>query len=1530
MLAVLIGKNSIHKLNLPQIAIGDYWITDKSREHENKLLNIKGDNGVWRISSDARVKIYDATKAEIINGKLDINGLGLLPEVELKEYSTYIIKPELEENPYVLYCYPAYKENYFQLDVMNTKILAVGKDINSHIAYNNRLTSTKHTVISKCENKWYVENFDPVFGTFINNQPVLKKQLINNGDVIFVMGLKIIMINDKIYVNNPQNRVKCNSKFFIPEKNNPERTEVLIDKEPEEIELYKEEDYFSRAPRISSIIEKEKVSIDPPPSQPSGGEMPAFLVFGSSFAMGLMMMFSLFSTISRIVEGTASIGETISSILMCVAMLISMLLIPFLTRKWEKRQKEKYAKERRTKYIKYINSRIALINEIIEKQKNSLYENYLCGVECQKMVLKGDPRIWERKTEDNDFLEVRIGRGNIPLSIELEYPEKHFTMDEDNLVDILNNVGAEAKKLDNVPIRLSLTEKKVLAIIGKDSNLQREYIKELIMQLVSFHSYDEFKLVFFISDEKKWDFVKMLPHIWDNNKDIRFFADTYEDAREVSSYLEESFKFRVENMRSGDDYTEFKPYYLIITDNYRAFENIKILDDVRKYKQNIGFGLLCMDTNINKCPNECKSFINLEENGGYIFDNEISTSSENKGRVAFEYDNFKEIRFEEVSKKLSNIPIRASESSVQSLPENYTFLEMFDAGRIEQLNILDRWSKNDSTLSLRAPIGINGTGMPIILDIHEKYHGPHGLIAGSTGSGKSEFIITWILSLAINYHPDDLTFLLIDYKGGGLAGAFAKKDIKLPHLVGTITNIEKNGLQRSLDSIQSELRRRQVMFNKAREQTDESTIDIYKYQKLYHEGLIDEPIPHLLIICDEFAELKQQQEDFMEELISVSRIGRSLGVHLILATQKPAGIVNDQIRSNSKFGVCLKVQSREDSSDVIGRADASNLKKAGQFYINVGNSEYFDLGQSAYTGATYYPSDKIKKKIDTSLEFVSNTGVIIKKTDIQYQKQLAEQGDQLTNTVKYLAEVASKENISTKQLWLDSLPETIYLEDIREKYDIVDSKNVISPIIGEYDDPFNQRQGAVSLNLSGEGNTIVFGNAESGKETLINAVVYDTMTKHTADEAQFYLLDFGSEALKIFKNSPSVGDVVFADESEKIERLYAMLQKELRQRKKILSEYGGDYNLYLKTSGESMPMIIVVINNYEGYCENYEDKYEDVLQILTREGTKCGITFLITASAFNNIRYRLSQNFKQTIALQLNNEDDYYNIFEKVGKKRPNHIFGRGLVGLNDGGIYEFQTVKLAPAENWNGHIKEVVDSLSENATIMANPIPVVPDKISIEDVQEYIDSITNVPIGIVKKSLNIYSYDFTRSLVNLIISKNIEDTVEFITHLTEEFKLIKDVSVNIIDAERILQTKKVNISESFDKLVDEISKSKSSSKYKLYILIGMDKLVNEINEDEFSEMLENAKETEMFKFIFIENSTRIKNHEYDDWYQKNISNENGIWIGNGVEDQYSLSVSSTERLENNCGPSFGYVIKDGTPTLIKLVGVKEKGDDIE
>ena len=1161
-----------------------------------------------------------------------------------------------------------------------------------------------------------------------------------------------------------------------------------------------------------------------------------------------------------------------------------------------------------------------------------MFENYVSPEECAKIILDRGPRLWERKIEDYDFLNIRFGIGDVPLEIDIQYPEEKFEMEDDNLVEVLNEIACDSKTLKSAPIVTSLTEKNVSAIIANEGTNIGRFMQSLIIQLITFHSYEDLKLVFLLAEDKqkKWEYVKMLPHVWNNTKQIRFFADNYDDMKEISAYLEEDLYNR--SQYKDKDYKSFTPYYLIITDVYKKIENLKIITEILKTKTNVGFSLLCITNDLMQLPNQCKTFIGLESNkNGIIFQNKISST--NQQRITF--DNSIEFAFNKLSKIISNIPIRYNASGGNLLPNSYTFLEMYDVGLIEQLNVLERWYKNDSTLSLKAPIGIDSSEMPIVLDIHEKFHGPHGLIAGSTGSGKSEFIITYILSLAVNYHPDDLTFILIDYKGGGLTGAFQKRDIKLPHLVGTITNIDTIGLQRSLVSIQSELRRRQVLFNEARNMTDEGTIDIYKYQKLYHEGVVKTPIPHLLIICDEFAELKQQQEEFMEELISVSRIGRSLGVHLILATQKPAGIVNDQIRSNSKFAICLKVQDKEDSTDVIKKPDAAYLKKAGQFYMQVGHDEYFILGQSAWSGAPYFPSYVTEKKVDNSLQFISNIGVIIKQIDETNQKYISNQGEQLTNIVKYLSDIAKQNHIKVENLWLDNIAENIFIDDIKKKYKIKNEKNIIQAIIGEFDDPYNQRQGIVSMNLSNQGNVVIYGNAESGKETLLSTMIYDLITTYSSDEVQLYILDFGTEALKIFNNDNHIGDTVFINDGEKIGRFFDMMQKEIKSRKDKLSEYNGDYNLYLKISGKRMPLIVVAMNNYEAFAEVYENEYDDLFITLTREGIKCGIVFVLTVSNYNDMRYRLAQNFKQKIALQLNNEDDYLNIFDKVGKKRPPNIFGRGLVNIEKEQIYEFQTAKICDAEQYNIFVKETIEKLNSKNPTIANGIPTIPDQILLSDVKEYLNDLTDVPIGIVNKDLRLYSYNFKKNLVNIIVSRNIEEAAQFTTYILQQMLELKDVHVKIFDAERVISSKKTNVKEEYNEFILELEKKLDEEV--ICVIIGIDKFVSKFDDTNnnfyftFNSTLKKAEELGNCNFICVDNANKLKNHEYDEWYKNFVTKDNGIWVGNGVDSQYLLTITSERRLiVNNCGNSFGYAIDQGTATLIKLIGMKEDGKENE
>lgn len=270
-------------------------------------------------------------------------------------------------------------------------------------------------------------------------------------------------------------------------------------------------------------------------------------------------------------------------------------------------------------------------------------------------------------------------------------------------------------------------------------------------------------------------------------------------------------------------------------------------------------------------------------------------------------------------------------------------------------------------------------------------------------------------------------------------------------------------------------------------------------------------MPHLFVISDEFAELKSQQPDFMDELISTARIGRSLGVHLILATQKPSGVVNDQIWSNTKFRVCLKVQSKADSMDMLKRPEAAEIKETGRFYLQVGYNEYFALGQSAWCGADYFPQEEVQVQEDNSVEFLDRVGQTTLEVKPKNKLGKAE-SKQLVAIVQYLSDLAKRERIEPRSLWLEPLKDRIELEELQNTfYKKPDSG--VTALVGMVDDPELQRQFPLVLNLQEYRNFLVVGSSGSGKTTFLRTLLYSLVKYYNPEEVNFYLMDFSGGAL---------------------------------------------------------------------------------------------------------------------------------------------------------------------------------------------------------------------------------------------------------------------------------------------------------------------------------------------------------------------------------------------------------------------------------
>ncbi|HOZ89006.1 MAG TPA: type VII secretion protein EssC, partial [Bacilli bacterium] len=1047
------------------------------------------------------------------------------------------------------------------------------------------------------------------------------------------------------------------------------------------------------------------------------------------------------------------------------------------------------------------------------------------------------------------------------------------------------------------------------------------------------------------NNKRDWEKVKNIPFCWDDNKTIRYYGSNIDEISQISNVLEEEYHRRRDTAKDKVAYQNFTPYYVIFVDDVSASRSIGIINELLKAGGNYGFSIIMNTSKLNLLPNECSSFINVDRSSGGIFENELVANK----KSSFIPD-FPTFYLDTCYKMVSNIPIDIAQGSF-IMPKVLTFLEMYNVGNVEQLNSFNKWKANDPTASLQAPVGINENGELFKLDLHEKAHGPHGLIAGMTGSGKSEFIISYILSMAVNYHPYEVNFVLIDYKGGGLAGAFENKEtgVKLPHLAGTITNLDINDINRSLASLESELKRRQRVFNEARDMLAESTIDIYKYQKLYREGLVKEPVSHLFIISDEFAELKVQQPEFMSQLISTARIGRSLGVHLILATQKPSGVVDDQIWSNSKFRVCLKVQEKNDSMDMIKVADAANLKEVGRFYLQVGYNEFFALGQSAWCGAPYYETDKRKKKVDTTINFVDNLGYPIKSIESTKKAAVGQsKGEELTNILKYLVDIAHKENVTINKLWLDKIPEFIYINELKQKYSYLPQRYNINPVIGEYDVPTEQRQGLLTLPLTTDGNALVYGVVGSGKDLFLNTLFYSAIIDHPVSELNIYAIDMGAETLKVYRRAPHVGDIIISGEDEKINNLLKYLAGEIKRRKKLFQDYGGEYSSYCKISGRKEPTIIVALNQIEVFQELYPDHEETIIQ-LTRDSSKYGVIFVVTVSGVNNVRYKLAQNFKTKIALQLGDKYDYNAVVGNVGTILPAKYVGRGLVNIGE--VYEFQTAYPYKKDLITEYVGKICTELAKGAKEFAPKVPILPELVDFAFLKNKLTGLNCVPVGVEKESLDIKTFDFSAKGV-LIGAQDLTLTTKFIESISFTIATLEKTKVIIIDGEQSLNEKienclvfKQNYDEAINKVNENVDKAinlTNSNPNNQEIIKGLGRVVIVLNgvgsiKDQLTEtavktfeaLFDKVKNLAIFTFVLVDSIDKIKKYEYDLWYKAIVNGNDGIWIGNGVSEQFSIKIAKqSSALYEEIAGNFGYSITKGVPVLVKLIESYETSEE--
>lgn len=1175
--------------------------------------------------------------------------------------------------------------------------LHIGRTSENDIIYENTLVSKLHATLF-WDNGLHVQDEGSTNGTYVNGKRV-DTAVLAPGDTLQIMGLQIIVGIGFLSINDGNKQLHISSPHLQLVSSTGDISET-----PLSASLQEDEIQFNRSPRRRLPLAPQKIVVEGPPFPLGGNHIPLLLRMGGSMVMG----------------GSAALAGHYT-------MLLSSVLFPVLSQKYSEKEKREYEARRVEKYGEYLAKKRQEILAEKEREEGILDQNYPELLRVLEYPAS-KKQLWERRKTDDDFLRLRLGTGHLPLMASVEYPERRFNMDDDVLEEELFELAERNVRLDGVPIMADFIEDFVCGIVGTRS-LSHTFLSQLVMRLTILHSYDEVKTVFLLEPEDiaNMEFIKFLPHTWDNQRSIRFLASNNREAYQIGEYLKQILEDDLKKPRPLKEILKERPYFVVFALSKRLFDAMELLKDVMQQETSCGVTVL---TAFEDLPKECSILFRLSPSGDHTIT--YLKQIERKENM-FRLDRYHPSAGIKSMHAIANISLRMV-TQAYSLPKTLSFLEMFRVGRIEQLDPLKRWQESNPVTSLAAPVGIATDGSPFFLDLHQKFQGPHGLVAGMTGSGKSEFLITYILSMAVNFHPNEVAFVLIDYKGGGLTGAFVdeSRKIRLPHLAGTITNLDGATIRRSLLSIQSELTRRQKIFQEVKTISDEGTMDIYSYQRLYRNGLVSEPLPHLFIISDEFAELKTQQPEFMDQLISIARIGRSLGIHLILATQKPAGVVNEQIRSNTKFRVCLKVQDRTDSMDMLKRPEAAELKETGRFYLQVGYNEFFALGQSAWSGAPYEPQDEVVVQRDDSVQFLDLSGQTLLSVKPAPQKPKPH-GAQLTAMVKYLSDLAAKQGLASKDLWLPSLPPQLDLEALSCAYPPSDDTSAIQTCLGLLDDPENQAQYPLLLDLQHSKHLLVVGEAGSGKTTLLQSLLLSLSQRYSSEQFQFYILDYSSRMLNLFRTLPHCGAVLGEEDIPSLDAFFSLISSIIRSRKQLFSAL--EVNSYDAANTISpLPFVLICIDDLSGLKgSKLGEKHLFQLDTYLKEAANYGIRYLITCDHLNTLTSRLKQAFGERLCLHMNDKYAYGEALNCRVSYLPPDLPGRGLFSYQERPL-ELQIARYASHLEETqrlASLKQVLHTLSvryANAP-KARRLPVLSDTATYQDFSEQFQP-GRIPLG--------------------------------------------------------------------------------------------------------------------------------------------------------------------------------------------------------
>ncbi|MFD5266094.1 type VII secretion protein EccCa [Streptomyces sp. NPDC058335] len=1018
-----------------------------------------------------------------------------------------------------------------------------------------------------------------------------------------------------------------------------------------------------RPPRaLPSEVPTGEIAVQPPPELPRGNQESVLMQLLPTLGMGgsVVFFFTSGQPFMRIM-GMVMIASTIA---MSVAMVIRF-----------RRGNQGQLADLRRDYLSYLSQTRLRTVDTAKAQRDAQYYLHPSPEQLWALVAEGS-RVWERRPGDEDFAQVRIGLGAQSLATPLVTPETGPVEQLEPLTaGALQRFLAVHSTLDALPMAVSLRAFYHVTVSG-DPQSVRSSARAMAGSLAALHSPQDLILVVAAGREElpHWEWAKWLPHVQapgtvDGAGSRRLIGG---DTRELENLIASRLAGRPRFHPNAAPLAE-EPHVVVVLDgvslppdsflaNPEGLQGVTVLEVVPGELTGAGGELsIVVEPGV----------LHLESGHGAVYEGTPDALSYESAEV--------------LARQLAPLRMASGGDDDEPLLANLEFTDLLNLGDAASVDPMRTWRPRSMAERLRVPIGVGEDGRPVMLDLKEAAQegmGPHGLCVGATGSGKSELLRTLVLGLAVTHSSETLNFVLADFKGGATFAGMAQ----MPHVAAVITNLadDLTLVDRMGDSIRGELNRRQEMLRDAG-----NYANIHDYEKARAAGAPLQPIPSLVLVIDEFSELLTAKPDFIEMFVQIGRIGRSLGVHLLLASQRLEEGRLRGLETYLSYRIGLRTFSAAESRAALGVPDAYTLPNVpGSGFLKFGTDEMLRF-KAAYVSGVYRSGPQRAAlgggplPLDRQPVLFTAAEVPVRYVPVPQQRASAddpEVDEALADTVlDVIVRRLEAQGPAAHQVWLPPLDSPPSLDALLPGLTAVPGRGLTQPgyegagrlvvPVGLVDKPFEQRRDALWVDFSGAaGHMQILGGPQSGKSTLLRSLISAFALTHTPHEVQFYGLDFGGGGMASLAGLPHVGGVASRLDPERVRRTVAEVYGVLTRREEYFRSAGipsitefrarrarGEISVTDQPWGD----VFLVIDGWGNFRSDYE-ALDQVIHEIAARGLGYGIHLVLTASRSMEVRAALKDHLMNRLELRLGDTMDS-ELDRKAAANVPTGVPGRGL-----------------------------------------------------------------------------------------------------------------------------------------------------------------------------------------------------------------------------------------------------------------------------